>query len=161
MPLPTPVVPNRSPPLWIGAFQADKVLLATAGGNPPDIAGLWDGDVVPFAEQGALTPLDDYLGMFPGQAEAADGRGNRHDHGTKPMPRCRQQRLRPRQTGPTQSVRVIHQHDAVLALEAGPGGADRHAGRLGALLAEVDYVLVGAGNPAEVPALIDRLARRS
>ena len=33
-------------------------------------------------------------------------------------------------------------------------------GLLGALLAEVDYVLVGAGNPAEVPGLLDRLARR-
>jgi len=31
---------------------------------------------------------------------------------------------------------------------------------LGALLAGVDYVLVGAGNPAEIPGLLDRLARR-
>lgn len=33
-------------------------------------------------------------------------------------------------------------------------------GLLGALLASVDYVLVGAGNPAEIPGLLDRLARR-
>jgi len=37
-----------------------KTLIATAGGRPPDIAGLWDGDVFIFAEQNALTPLDEY-----------------------------------------------------------------------------------------------------
>jgi ABC-type glycerol-3-phosphate transport system substrate-binding protein len=36
-----------------------KVLLATAGGNPPDVAGLWDYDVVAFADYNALTPLDE------------------------------------------------------------------------------------------------------
>ncbi len=35
-----------------------KVLLATAGGNPPDLAGLWDHNVASYAERGALTPLD-------------------------------------------------------------------------------------------------------
>lgn len=35
-----------------------KLLLATAGGNPPDLAGMWDHNVATFAERGALTPLD-------------------------------------------------------------------------------------------------------
>lgn len=34
-----------------------KLLLATSGGNPPDIAGLWSFLVPDFAEKGALTPL--------------------------------------------------------------------------------------------------------
>jgi multiple sugar transport system substrate-binding protein len=37
-----------------------KVLLATAGGNPPDVAGVWEYDVVAFADYNALMPLDDY-----------------------------------------------------------------------------------------------------
>jgi ABC-type glycerol-3-phosphate transport system substrate-binding protein len=37
-----------------------KMLLATAGGNPPDVAGVWDFDVVTFADYGAITPLDDF-----------------------------------------------------------------------------------------------------
>ena len=40
---------------------AQKMMLATAGGNPPDIAGLGTGSVSAFADKGALTPLD---GMF-------------------------------------------------------------------------------------------------
>jgi multiple sugar transport system substrate-binding protein len=35
-----------------------KMLLATAGGNPPDVAGIWDYDVVSFADNDALLPLD-------------------------------------------------------------------------------------------------------
>ncbi len=35
-----------------------KVLLATAGGNPPDLAGLWSVQVNIFSEKNALTPLD-------------------------------------------------------------------------------------------------------
>ncbi len=38
-----------------------KLLLATAGGNPPDVAGLWTRSVPVFAEKGALVPLDPYL----------------------------------------------------------------------------------------------------
>ena len=38
-----------------------KTLIATAGGRPPDVAGLWDGDVVVFADKNALIPLDDFL----------------------------------------------------------------------------------------------------
>jgi ABC-type glycerol-3-phosphate transport system substrate-binding protein len=37
-----------------------KMLLATAGGNPPDVAGVWDYDVVTFADYHALRPLDDF-----------------------------------------------------------------------------------------------------
>ncbi|MEM1210706.1 MAG: ABC transporter substrate-binding protein [Planctomycetota bacterium] len=35
-----------------------KLMLATAGGNPPDVAGLWDYNIATFSERGALTPLD-------------------------------------------------------------------------------------------------------
>lgn len=38
-----------------------KLLTATAGGNPPDIGGIWSASLPIFAEQWALTPLDDYL----------------------------------------------------------------------------------------------------
>ncbi|MGC4095416.1 MAG: extracellular solute-binding protein [Polyangiaceae bacterium] len=36
-----------------------KTLVATAGGNPPDLAGVWAQDVFDFADKQALTPLDD------------------------------------------------------------------------------------------------------
>jgi ABC-type glycerol-3-phosphate transport system substrate-binding protein len=35
-----------------------KVMLATAGGNPPDVVGLWSYNVSTYAEKGALMPLD-------------------------------------------------------------------------------------------------------
>ncbi len=38
-----------------------KMMLATAGGNPPDIAGLWGFNINTYAEKGALTPLDRML----------------------------------------------------------------------------------------------------
>ena len=52
-----------------------KVMLATAGGNPPDIAGIWSANIPDFSEKGALTPLnkmveragikaDDYIPVF-------------------------------------------------------------------------------------------------
>lgn len=40
---------------------ARKMMLATAGGNPPDLAGLWSHSVPIYAEKGALTPLDGYV----------------------------------------------------------------------------------------------------
>lgn len=40
---------------------ARKMMLATAGGNPPDLAGLWSHYVPVYAEKGALTPLDDLV----------------------------------------------------------------------------------------------------
>ncbi|HWA73912.1 MAG TPA: extracellular solute-binding protein [Polyangiaceae bacterium] len=36
-----------------------KTLVAIAGGNPPDLAGVWAQDVVDFANKQALIPLDD------------------------------------------------------------------------------------------------------
>ncbi|MDD4737046.1 MAG: extracellular solute-binding protein, partial [Kiritimatiellae bacterium] len=39
----------------------DKLMLATAGGNPPDVAGLWTHSITEFSEKGALTPLDAFL----------------------------------------------------------------------------------------------------
>jgi multiple sugar transport system substrate-binding protein len=38
-----------------------KILLATAGGNPPDVVGLLSYNVSTYAEKGALTPLDKRL----------------------------------------------------------------------------------------------------
>lgn len=38
-----------------------KVILATAGGRPPDVVGLWTRNVASYAEKGALTPLEPYL----------------------------------------------------------------------------------------------------
>lgn len=38
-----------------------KLLAATSGGDPPDVAGLWENNVTPFAEQGAITPLDELM----------------------------------------------------------------------------------------------------
>ncbi len=35
-----------------------KLMLATGGGNPPDVAGVWSWIVPVFAENNALTPLD-------------------------------------------------------------------------------------------------------
>lgn len=37
-----------------------KTLMATAGNIPPDIAGLWSGNVVSYAQKRAALPLDDY-----------------------------------------------------------------------------------------------------
>lgn len=36
-----------------------KTLVATAAGAPPDIAGLWDSNIVPYAAEDALEPLED------------------------------------------------------------------------------------------------------
>lgn len=38
-----------------------KLMLATSGGNPPDLAGIWAQNVHVYAEKGALTRLDDWL----------------------------------------------------------------------------------------------------
>ena len=35
-----------------------KLMLATAGGDPPDVAGIWPATIPGFSEKGALTPLD-------------------------------------------------------------------------------------------------------
>lgn len=41
-----------------------RMLVATAGGDPPDLAGLYDRFVAPYADQGALLPLDELAGEF-------------------------------------------------------------------------------------------------
>jgi ABC-type glycerol-3-phosphate transport system substrate-binding protein len=38
-----------------------KTLIATAAGVPPDVAGLWDTQVLQFASMNALEPLDNYV----------------------------------------------------------------------------------------------------
>ncbi len=38
-----------------------KLLTATAGGNPPDLAGIWSSSLPSYAEHSALMPLDGYL----------------------------------------------------------------------------------------------------
>jgi ABC-type glycerol-3-phosphate transport system substrate-binding protein len=38
-----------------------KTIIATAGGDPPDIAGLWAQNVSTFADAEALTPLDGFV----------------------------------------------------------------------------------------------------
>src|SRR5258708_37280460 len=38
-----------------------KTLVATAGGDPPDIAGLWTQNVTAYADAEALTPFDDFI----------------------------------------------------------------------------------------------------
>ena len=38
-----------------------RLLTAAAGGNPPDVAGVWTWLVTTYAEKGALTCIDDYL----------------------------------------------------------------------------------------------------
>ncbi|HWL17616.1 MAG TPA: extracellular solute-binding protein, partial [Opitutus sp.] len=38
-----------------------KLMLAASGGNPPDLAGLWEYNIPDFADKGALLPLDQQL----------------------------------------------------------------------------------------------------
>ncbi len=38
-----------------------RMLIATAGGDPPDVAGLYDRFIPPYADQGALLPLDEVI----------------------------------------------------------------------------------------------------
>jgi ABC-type glycerol-3-phosphate transport system substrate-binding protein len=38
-----------------------KTLLATAGGNPPDVVGMWAPQVASHADHQALTPLDEFM----------------------------------------------------------------------------------------------------
>ncbi len=41
-----------------------KTLVATAGGVPPDVAGLWMGEMVQYAAMDALEPLDAYAKQY-------------------------------------------------------------------------------------------------
>lgn len=47
-----------------------RMLVATAGGDPPDVAGLFDYVVAQFADQGALMPLDDLVREYGIDASA-------------------------------------------------------------------------------------------
>lgn len=47
-----------------------KLMLAAAGGNPPDVAGLWSHSVPDFAEKGALMPIDGRIAAAGITAEA-------------------------------------------------------------------------------------------
>ena len=38
-----------------------RLLTATAGGNPPDVAGIWTWLMTVYADKGALLPIDGYL----------------------------------------------------------------------------------------------------
>lgn len=38
----------------------NKLMLSAAGGNPPDVAGLWSHSLVGFSDKNALLPLDGY-----------------------------------------------------------------------------------------------------
>jgi multiple sugar transport system substrate-binding protein len=47
---------------YLRTSQVDrKAMLAAIGRDPPDVLGLWSNNVVPFAEGGALMPLDDLM----------------------------------------------------------------------------------------------------
>lgn len=46
--------------LSVGAIE-QKTLLATAGGDPPDISGIYLGNICSFADRNALTPLDGFI----------------------------------------------------------------------------------------------------
>jgi multiple sugar transport system substrate-binding protein len=39
----------------------DKTMVATAGGNPPDVAGLFGPNVAQYADYNAVIPLDEYI----------------------------------------------------------------------------------------------------
>jgi ABC-type glycerol-3-phosphate transport system substrate-binding protein len=50
-----------------------KTLVATAGGDPPDVAGLWLANLYSFADRSALMPLDDFIraaGFTPAEWQA-------------------------------------------------------------------------------------------
>jgi ABC-type glycerol-3-phosphate transport system substrate-binding protein len=47
---------------YLAVSNADrKTLVATAGGDPPDVAGLFTYNVYSFADDAALTPLDEFI----------------------------------------------------------------------------------------------------
>jgi ABC-type glycerol-3-phosphate transport system substrate-binding protein len=83
----------------LSVSQVDqKMLLATAGGNPPDVAGLWDYNVVVYADDNALLPL----GMADGGRQTADdGRRTMDDR---------------RQTDETGPSSIVHRPSSALPL---------------------------------------------
>ncbi len=50
---------------FISMSQIDrKTLVSTAAGAPPDVAGLWDAQVLEYASMNALEPLDEYARQY-------------------------------------------------------------------------------------------------
>jgi ABC-type glycerol-3-phosphate transport system substrate-binding protein len=50
---------------FVSMSQIDrKTLISTAAGVPPDVAGLWDTQVLQFASMNALEPLDSYAQQY-------------------------------------------------------------------------------------------------
>ncbi len=50
---------------FVSMSQIDrKTLISTAAGVPPDVAGLWDTQVLQFASMNALEPLDSYARQY-------------------------------------------------------------------------------------------------
>lgn len=62
---------NRIIVEYLPTSQIDrKTLVAIAGGDPPDIAGLWVQNIATYVDANALTPLDDFIrrdGLTPDQ----------------------------------------------------------------------------------------------
>ena len=57
---------NRSQPRivveYLSTTDVDrKTLVATAGGDPPDVAGIWLYNIYSFADRAALMPLDEFI----------------------------------------------------------------------------------------------------
>ena len=47
---------------YLAVSQIDrKTIVATAGGDPPDVAGIWPAQVASFADNSALTPMDAFV----------------------------------------------------------------------------------------------------
>lgn len=58
----------------VSTAQIDrKLIAATAGGAPPDLAGIWQPQVASFADRGALTPLDAFMAADREKASAGEG----------------------------------------------------------------------------------------
>ncbi len=57
---------------FVSISQIDrKLIVATAGGNPPDVAGIWFAQMSSFADRAALTPLDDFIRRDTGSEPTA------------------------------------------------------------------------------------------
>lgn len=59
---------GREKGIWVDHYsmsQIDrKTIISTAAGAPPDVVGMWDGQVLQFAALGALEPLNDYAARY-------------------------------------------------------------------------------------------------
>jgi ABC-type glycerol-3-phosphate transport system substrate-binding protein len=59
--------------LSVGQIE-QKTLLATAGGDPPDVSGVYLNDICAFADRGALTPLSPFMQAGGLSADQFDSR---------------------------------------------------------------------------------------